>query len=74
MPRRVFQISSTLMAFMGQTAEQDSQPVQYVGMATLTSSRFSSKTFFGQIRAHAWQLVHLDSSITGMYMLITPSE
>jgi hypothetical protein len=56
------------MARSGHTAEHDSQPVQYMGMATLTSLSSDSNTILGQIRAQAWQLVHFSSLITGLYM------
>jgi hypothetical protein len=62
------QISSTLMACTGQTAVQDSQPVQYMGLHTRNSPSSSSMTFLGQIRAQARQQVHFSSFITGMYI------
>jgi hypothetical protein len=64
----LIQISSTLIASAGHTAEQDSQPVQYMGLQTRGTSSSSSITFFGQIRAQARQQVHFSSFITGLYM------
>ncbi len=59
------------MAPWGQTAVQDSQPVQRDGSETHTSGSSSSKTNLGQMRAHALQFVHLSSFITGMNTALT---
>ncbi len=61
--------SFTLMASLGHTAQQDSHPVQYTGIDTVTPFLVSSRTILGHIRAQALQFVHFSSSTTGMYIV-----
>jgi hypothetical protein len=62
------------MAFCGQTAEQDSQPVHFDGSQTQILQSSSFKTSLGQIRAQAKQFVHLSSLMDGMYISLSPTD
>ena len=69
--KRRFQISSTVMASVGQTETQDSQPRHSWGTATTVIWPSTTKTSAGHTSTHSPQLLHFSSSILGKNIKIS---